>query len=446
MKRFKLLAVLAALAAIGPKWGFAATRTEGGTLLDSTGLAYDLTGTGINTDALNNLSLLATYSTTTFTAATLSDGRKSTATVTVNSNTSLAAAKANVKLTIINPSSTTWVGTTLTLNGTAFREGVGKEWTAVATATGTCINLAAAIDASALFDAVCVSTVVFSTAAYNGVVPNAWTAVTSAPTVISTSAPTFTGGLEDARLYMNGVSLIQGIDWLVGTTSSATAKAISDAAMARSGISSVIVTTWTPAGIVFATATLVGVNAYSLYTSTSGALRLNGSATANTDTFLNGLASDISTSSVFTKNKHLLTLGLPALLTVPTGTAPQNLITGTTYFIVPTDANNFKLATTKALAVAGTTLTVSTFTGSGSITLTPLAIATVANNGFKLQVSNDNTNWADLAVSSVTLTSSSSSTTFWDLGTPAYRWIRALFLGPTSGGYAVTITANGRQN
>lgn len=447
MKRlFKVFAVIAALAAVGPRWGFAATRIEGGTLLDSTGLAYSTSSAGLNTDGLNTLSMQATYSTTTFPTATIVDGRKSTMTITVSDNNALVAAKAAVRLTIINPSSTTWVGTILTLNGIAFREGVGKEWRSITTATGTAINLAAAIDASDYFEAVAVSTVVFATATYNGVAPNSWTAATSAPTVISTSAPLFSGGLENARLYINGVSLIQGTDWTRGATSALTAKAISDTIMARSALTSIIVSTYTSGGIIFATSTLVGVNAYETFTSTSGALRLAGSATANTATFSNGLASDIA-SSVFNENNHRLTLGLPVLYTTSAGTAPQNLVAGTTYFVVPTDRNNFKLASSQANALANTTLTVSTFTGAGTFVLTPLAIsASPANLGFKFQVSNDNTNWADLAVSSVTLTATSNSTSFWDLGTPAYRWIRAFFVGPAQGGYAITITANGRQN
>lgn len=454
MKRLlkSFLVAAAIVAATGPRWGFAAQRVNGSQLFSETALAYSKTSTVLTTDDIDSLSLQAVVSSFVPTALTVYDGRKSTASVTVSNYVALSVHPSSVTVTIKsngNATSSAVANSYLTLQGVVFKEGYGGKYTYTAAyATMTATSLAAAIqaDSSGLFTATSSSNVVTVVTTSSGTGVNSYTCTSSTPAAVTCGASTFAGGLDNAIIAVNGVVLRQGTDWNAVTNASTTAKNLSDAMMARSAISSIILSTWSAAGVVTATATTTGVNAYSLFTSTAAALRLNGSSTATTDTFLNGLASDIA-ANTFTYNNHGLTTGLDVRYNTVTGTAPQNLVNGTTYFVIRDSASSFRLATTRALATATTptAVTISTFTGSGSFTLTPLALS--GSPAFKIQVSNDNSNWFDLAVTSVTFASPYTSTNqFWDLGTPSYGYLRVNYTVGTQGGVALTVTANGRKS
>jgi len=96
--------------------------------------------------------------------------------------------------------------------------------------------------------------------------------------------------------------------------------------------------------------------------------------------------------------------------------------------------------------VAGTKVSIATqtATGGGTFGLTPLTYA--GTPSFKWQASNDNLSWSDVAVSSVTMTSSTTASATWDFGSVNYRYIRLNFLGPTTGGVALTVIGVGRSN
>jgi hypothetical protein len=102
------------------------------------------------------------------------------------------------------------------------------------------------------------------------------------------------------------------------------------------------------------------------------------------------------------------------------------------------------LSTTSAQAVAGSyiVLAAPSSTGSHTFTLTPDALSGTAS--FKWQGSNDNVNWSDLAVSSVTFaTPYTAGSSSWDFAHYNYRYARVNFIKPTTGGVALAVTING---
>ena len=84
---------------------------------------------------------------------------------------------------------------------------------------------------------------------------------------------------------------------------------------------------------------------------------------ARTATFTTTFATDIVTSA-----SHGLTTGQPIRVSTSASDLPAPLAAGTTYYVIWVDANTFKLATTNALAVAGTNITI-TDDGTGTHTL-----------------------------------------------------------------------------
>ncbi len=103
-------------------------------------------------------------------------------------------------------------------------------------------------------------------------------------------------------------------------------------------------------------------------------------------------------TDIITKAGHLYQLGLKVRLTTTT-TLPAGLALSTDYFVVPIDANTFKLSDTLAHAIAGTNLKDITDTGTGVHTITPTALA-----GFEAHInySLDGVSYYPLAASTVT--------------------------------------------
>jgi hypothetical protein len=84
----------------------------------------------------------------------------------------------------------------------------------------------------------------------------------------------------------------------------------------------------------------------------------------------------IAAPGVVTWTAHGLVTGSPVVFTT-TGALPTGITAGTTYFAIPTGVNTFQIATTAALAAAGTAITTS---GSQSGTQTGTTSATVQNS------------------------------------------------------------------
>lgn len=153
-------------------------------------------------------------------AQALYDGTPSTGSFTIATNASLAAASATGSLTIVD--TTTIKGTMVTIG--AYQFIAGRDFQPGATLTTAATNLAAAINASpAPVTAVGNSAVVNLTAADVGTLYNAVSLASSNSNEVSTSAATMTGGLGNAYVSVNAVTLVQGRDWFKQDTSSNTA-------------------------------------------------------------------------------------------------------------------------------------------------------------------------------------------------------------------------------
>lgn len=328
------------------------------------------------------------------------------------------------------------------LNGRQLTNGV--DWSTGQSSTNTAASIVTAAAGVNGFVATASSNVVTISCASSGTFCNAYTLTSSSAAALLAGAATFSGGVNAARLAINGTVLTEGVDWTAQTNASTTAKNISDAIVANSTLSSIISSSWTAAGVVTTTSTSVGTATnYTLWTSTNAALRPFAVAMRG------GTNSAIQTASgSLHLVSHGFTTALPVLYKKTAGTSPGQLVANTTYYVVPVDANNLKLASTSTAAVAGTPvvgISTQTSTGGGSFSLTALAIA--GTPSFKWQSSNDNTNWFDMAITTVTFASPyTASNQSWDFGTPNYVYYRLNVIGPTQGGMKLVVTGNGRSN
>ncbi len=414
-----------------------------GPLVNESGLAYN------NTYTLDTLSThvdyvgaQAVYAKAAPSAVTFTDGQVSTMSLTVSGLTSLTTAYASDKITIASNSALS--GAVLTINGTTLTEGV--DWSKAAVSSNTALSLKGAIDrrfssiiATSLASG---ASVIFTTSTAAGLFANAYTMSSSTQAALTVNSATFAGGQDNATIAINGTPLIRGRDWYVMATASMTAKSISDAINATTALSAIITSTWTAAGVVTATSTAQGtaVN-YSLYSSTPTALTF-----VPASAMVGGSGNNVDTTTSKINKANTFTTGLAVLYTKTAGTNPGTLVVGTTYYAIPVDANNFKLASSTTNAVAGTNVAITTTsTGGGSFTLTPLAYA--GTPSFKWQASNDGTNYSDLSVSSVTYTGASTtpSTTLWDFAAYDYRYLRVNVLAPTAGGFNLVVTLQGKN-
>ena len=140
-----------------------------------------------------------------------------------------------------------------------------------------------------------------------------------------------------------------------------------------------------------------------------------------------GFAADIdyNVNSILKTNNY--PSGLAVLFSTATTGSYLGLTDQTTYFTIAT-STSIQLATTKANALAGTAVDITSVTlpGNGYYTLTPVKILSTSPAAFRWEVSNDNLNWYALSQTSVTITASTTHTNyFWDLGFGCYKYIRA---------------------
>lgn len=442
----RLLATVALMLGISSFARAGSTVVYSQNLVNETALAYNTTYTldlGISLLPRSNiasLSMQAVYSSATIPTVTITDGVKSTGTITVSSYPALVGAQGTNTLTVAT--NTALTGVSFFLNGMQFQQ--GDLWAIGASSAATAINIATAINgfapASALVSASTTSLgVVTMTCVSSGVACNAIT-LTATKTSLKPGAARFTGGRNQGFLVINGTILTQGTNFNAVTNASTTAKNISDAIQGNSTLSAIIASTWTAAGVVPATSTAVGSTTnYGWFSSSSAALSCsNNRLYGGSDSAIN-VTTDKITSAL-----HGLTLGLAVRFDKVSGTTPTGLTDKTTYYAIPVDTNNFKLATSQANALAGTAVDITAITGSGSFTLTPVPLT--GTPSFKWQYSNDNVNFSDVAVSSVTMTSLAPASTIWDFGAVNYRFLRLNVVAPTKGGISLVVTGVGRSN
>jgi hypothetical protein len=521
-----------------------------GYLADETGLAYsknydvDLNNQGGG--AVNELSMQATYSSTTLTTVAFTDGSKSTATITVTTNANLgvnlatnsvtfgsdaalAAQPAHATITIANNSALS--GAYFVFNGAMFIE--GRDWFKGATSSATAISAASALAGAPkiVVSTAGAGTVISATATLAGLVGNTYTLLSSTPTALSlsgtnfsggtndallgailtvngqqlangiawnsfdpstgvsvatraalslattlnnvvgvaasasgsvvsatatiggsagnaftmssnrtgmvVSGPNFAGGRDTATITTDGISLRNGVDWTAGASSTLSALSVAAAINANATLNQVMVAT-NVGGVVYATSTITGTTANFSLSSLTSALTVSG-FTGGGPTSINLTADTISVPN------NNLTTALPVLYTKSAGTSPTPLVVGTTYYPIVVDANTFQLSYTSTGAIAGLpiNITAQTATGGGSFLLSPSPLSGTA--GFKWQESNDDANWIDVNVSSITFGSPyTAGDVFWDFGQVNMRWLRFKATGPTTGGVAIAVKANGK--
>lgn len=547
---------------IAPKICLGMVRTYGADLINDPTLSYS-TSAILNLDDIDTLAMQAVYSSASVSAQPFSDGRISTANVTissypalssapatdyliVSSNTALAGRFASMAISISsNAPLNTWTApVTVTLNGSTVT--LRRDWTFSDFSTQTARNLATSLNNLGVY-AITATTgpqtgsTVTITATLAGSAFNSITVFTSTPALIILSSPTLVGGRDIGRFSLNsstfianknfivdanfstqtayniatmlnfssysvtattptvalatgviltaqiygsfgnsfalvssttaltvgsplfisgrdpaflkviGVQYTNGTDWTSVTNASTTAKNLSDFLMTKSEVSSIISTTWTVAGVIYATSTAINKNNYVLMTSTQFALRLSGTTLDNTpvhiSTFSGGLPSQISIAGFISSNTinvstHGVTTGFPFWWQTISGSTPTPLNTGTTYYAIKVDQNNLKLALTSTGALAGLNIVITsqTITGGSLFQLNPVPLA--GSPSFKWQASNDCTTFFDLPISSITF--SGAGSTMWD-GTINYRCLRLNYTAGTGGGLNFKATGNGKK-
>lgn len=338
----------------------------------------------------------------------------------------------------------------ITFNGDAQQN--GYNWSDVSgTSTGTAASIAAWLSEYGVIAATQSGSVVYATATVANSASNAFTLTSNNANLVVNSA-TFVGGQDSATVTINGFVLTAGSQnangFAVGATTAATAINLSSAIVNNANIKLIVRSTETgngfTAGVVYSTSIVIGGAAnYIITTSTPALLASNGKFFGGSD------SSTTINSAVIRSPAHGYTTGLQVGISTGTGVRLIPLNTGTTYYVVVVDSNNFALATSLANAVAGSTITItssSTLTTAPTYTLRPVAVG--GTPSWKWQVSNNGTDWTDLstpAVYSVSTFVFPSTSTVVDFGDVDYQQLRMNVTAPTSGGLGLKVPITGRQ-
>ncbi len=249
----------------------------------------------------------------------------------------------------------------------------------------------------------------------------------------------YTGGRDATVITVNGYAFKAGVGYTVGATAALTATAIKNAINAKAGLSSQIT-----AGLATSSVTLQSKAAGTVWNSPLATS--NSAAISVLHPFMVGGTTPAWTlgSRNITLLAHGQTLALPVLLSaVDTTKIPSGLTNQTTYYAIPIDANTVQVATSaaQALLLNGVVLASSwTVTSAYTYTLTPITWVTGAA-GMAWQVSNDNSNWSNVNIASITWSGNGSQS--WDFGQINQRYLGLNVTKPTWGGMALRVTAQG---
>ena len=384
-------------------------------------------------------------------------GTRSTGAITVSNFASLAAANAQVIITISSNAASALTGAVLDINGAKFREGI--EWAVGASTLATAQSLSNAINAHAGLRSTHTLTaqaIIYASASVTGSYYNSYSVTSSTPTALLLSASTLTGGQDNATIQFPslGVTLTQGTEWNAVTSNAITAENIENAIGANSTLTALFTSTHpTGASIVYSSVTLNGQIFIPISVSSRTALTLSNGVglTGGTHGLIN-----IVNDTITGVSTNTYPTGLKVLYSTTTGPIIGGLIPQTTYFVIHQDDTHMKLATSAANAIAGTAIDLlSMTTSSNSVhNLTPLSLSLASNTGFLWQASNDGVSYSTFtyqstttAISSVTLSASNlSGTQLWDFGEIGYRYLRFLFTAPTNGGIALRVRQYGKDN
>jgi hypothetical protein len=322
----------------------------------------------------------------------------------------------------------------LTINGAQYQE--GRAWIASTTANGTAISIANLLGNITGIISTASANVVYATATTGGAFYNTFFIKSSTPT-ITPAGITFTGGQDNATIAINGIKLVAGTDFTVGSAN-ATATSIASAIGTNTGTSA-IVSAIASGGVVYATATATGIN-YSLTTSTSPAITVSGPFTTG------GTSSSYKVGSpLISVPAHGFGTALGLLYTSAATINP--LSSGTTYYAIVVDPNDVELSLTSTGAVAGSfiTLTSSPATTGDTFTLAPQSIT--GTPSLTWSVSNDGSTWYNIATSTLAFPSSyTANNVYWDFGLTNTHYLRLNETGPTAGAWNLVVRTNGKNS
>ena len=369
-------------------------------------------------------------------------GAKSASELTVTSYDGLIGRKSSSTLIIMSGQNEALSGVYVTVNNRRFTEGI--DWAAGYTSTASAAALATALDAYWEYSASASSNVITVLANANGTAANAYTKATSNAAKIAITA--WGGGQEHGYLNINGTTLTEATDFTAATSSHTTANAIAVAINANATLAALVdvssdtaLTEALTAGVLTLAAKTYGYNPY--YLSVSNTAHL----TPQYPQLTGGKLSDVSTSAnTITETAHNLPVALGVYLSTGSNLTIGGLTHGATYYVVPVNANSFKLSDTAAHAVAGTDILDLTSAGDATFSLIPQALASAATDGVAYTGSNDGVTFYALSVSSAPYDAAAAGalTQFVDY---TGRYVRMTFTPPTTGALAVTATLNGKK-
>ena len=332
----------------------------------------------------------------------------------------------------------------------------GQQWKADPTySSNTAVNIANAWNAAGGYGvtaATTSSTVVTFTANNPGAFANSDSL--SANTSALTASNNPISGQNAGSIQIGNYILTTGIAWAPPLVSSTTANLATAMATAITNSSNTLgFVASAVSNVVYATATFVGPGSI-IASSTQTVLTISPYTSSSTLTGIavgtswGGVASNYVIGPTITIPNHGLTTALGVLYTTGTATAISGLTWGTTYYPIIIDANNFKLASSAANALAGTAITLAssaTKTTADSFTLSPLPVTGVGL--FTLQASNDGVNFAQVTSieNGVSITPVSVTTpwalgsTDWAIGFWPWRFLQIKYSAPTTGGLKYSV-------
>jgi hypothetical protein len=149
------------------------------------------------------------------------------------------------------------------------------------------------------------------------------------------------------------------------------------------------------------------------------------------------VASDIDlVNNLISEASHGYLTGLKGQLTTSSA-LPTGLSAVTDYFVIATSADTYKLASSLANANLGTAIDITAY-GTGTQTFTPVATAMA----FKVQSSNDGSNWDDITDATVSITSSTNEAL--SVANAGFKYIRPV-VTVTSGQPDMQVYITGKE-
>ena len=399
-------------------------------MANESGLAVNKTYS-VDMSGIGNLaSMQVLIGSGTFSNVTLTDGKQSTGTISVMDNTTISTATATGSFTVNGVAALTT--SYITLGSYHLRQ--GTEWFTGATALATAISISTAITRQ--FQQL--TTVVGSNAVITITSPasSVWNGLALASTSnnITASGAYLTGGRSWPVLTINGTMLTYSPTasaghYIKGATGAATATAIAAGINATPALSA----------IMSAVASSTDVAVTSLLNGTASNVSWSSNNTritvTNTGLYGGANASFKLNAGEFNATAHGLTLGMPVVYHANSA-AIGGLTDTNTYYVIPgSNVNTLRLATSRALAQAGTYITVTSTTSQTTANAPTLSTTSITGSvTINIEGSNDNTNWTVITSSAPGYYKYPYAVWTYDIGAFDYRYLGLGVTAPTAGG------------